>query len=240
MQQYALIGFPLAQSMSKEFFEKFFRNNNINAKYQNIELEHISNFSKIVAQNKFSGFNITIPYKKAIIPFLDDLDEVAKNIGAVNTIKVKEGKLIGYNTDVYGFRSALLPLLKPYHKNALILGTGGAAAAVRYVLNDLSINLIFISRSKTNANLTYSDINRQIIENNQIIINATPVGMLPKINELPPIPYEFLTENHILFDLICKPAASLFLQKGKEMNATVENGLKMFYAQAKRSYEIWT
>jgi shikimate dehydrogenase len=238
-KKFALLGFPLAQSMSKEFFTDFFLKNNIDAEYQSIELENINDFSKIIAEKKFAGFNVTIPHKEKIIPFLDFLDETAQKVGAVNVISVKNDKLIGYNTDIYGFDKAIEPFLIPTRKNALILGTGGAAKAVKYALERRKINSKYVSRTKSENNFVYAELNRQIIENNQIIINATSVGMLPCLDKFPNIPYEFLSENHILFDLICKPPKTLFLQKGEANGAEISNGLQMFYYQAIESYEIW-
>jgi shikimate dehydrogenase len=236
---YALIGFPLIQSMSKEFFDDFFRKNNINDYYQNIELQNINEFIAVVQKNHFSGFNVTIPYKEKIIPFLDLLDKEAKDVGAVNVIKLQNNKLTGYNTDIYGFKMALLPLLQPHHKNALILGTGGASKAVKYVLDNMQINSKFVSRTKNKDNFVYTELTGQIIENNQIIINTTPVGSVPNTALCPDLPYQFLTNQHLLFDLICKPNKTLFLQKGEISGATIENGLQMFKFQAIEAYRVW-
>ncbi|MDR1544209.1 MAG: shikimate dehydrogenase [Prevotellaceae bacterium] len=239
MKKYALIGNPLAQAMSKEFFDEYFAKKNINAQYELLELEEINHFPRIAESGIFSGFNITIPYKEKIIPFLDFLDKTAEKIGAVNAVKTKNGKLIGYNTDAYGFEKAILPLLKSEHRNALILGAGGAAKAVKFTLKKLGINSKFVSRKKSENNLCYEDLNAQILENNTVIINTTPVGAVPNVENCPNIPYQFLTQNHLLFDLICKPQKTLFLQKGEKMGANIENGLKMFYGQAIKSYKIW-
>ncbi|MDR3328295.1 MAG: shikimate dehydrogenase [Prevotellaceae bacterium] len=236
---YALIGFSLIQSMSKEFFDEFFRVNNIEAHYQNIELNNIGEFVAVVQKNHFSGLNVTIPYKEKVIPYLDLLEGSAKDVGAVNVIKLQNSNLIGYNTDIYGFKMALLPLLQPHHKNALILGTGGASKAVKYVLDNLQINSKFVSRTKTESNFIYTELTAQIIENHQIIINTTPVGSVPNMELCPDLPYEFLTNRYLLFDLICKPNKTLFLQKGEISGATIENGLKMFNFQALEAYKIW-
>ena len=243
MKKFALIGFPLAQAMSKDFFTEYFLKNNIDAQYQLLELEDIKEFSKIVSTGNFSGFsgfNVTVPYKEKIIPFLDFLDETAQKVGAVNVIAIKNNKLIGYNTDIYGFNKAVKEFVNLKGKNALILGTGGAAKAVKYVLDNESINSKFVSRTKSENNFTYSELNKQIIDNHQLIINATPVGMFPKNDECPKIPYEFLGKSHFLFDLICKPAKTLFLQKGESFGAKISNGVQMFNHQALDSYRIWT
>ncbi|MDR0828763.1 MAG: shikimate dehydrogenase [Prevotellaceae bacterium] len=274
MQNFALIGFPLIQSMSKEFFDDFFVKNNIDAQYQNIEIEDISNFSKIISENKFSGFNVTIPYKEKILPFLDKLDISAKNVGAVNCILVKNKKLIGYNTDIYGFEKAFLPYChsreggnllqikaiavralhifgtdcksapanpQPLEENtqALILGTGGAAKAVKFALEKVGVSANFVSRKKSENVFCYEQLDKQIIENHKLIINATPVGALPNVENCPNIPYQFLTKEHFLFDLICKPNKTFFLQRGENQGAKTENGLQMFYHQAVKSFEIW-
>ena len=239
MKKIALIGCPLAQSMSNEFFTEYFLKNNIDAQHQNIELESISDFPKIVSTGDFVGFNVTIPYKESIIPFLDILDKTAQKVGAVNTVVIKNNRLIGYNTDIYGFEKAIEPFLSSTRKNALILGTGGSAKAVKYVLDNKGINVKIVSRIKTENSFTYSELNQQIIENHTVIINTTPVGMFPKNDDCPKIPYEFLSNCHLLFDLICKPAKTLFLQKGENYGAEISNGLQMFKYQALESYRLF-
>jgi shikimate dehydrogenase len=238
-KKYALIGNPLAQSMSKEFFDEYFFKNKINAQYELLEIKDINLLPKIISNGKFSGFNVTIPYKEKIIPFLNELDISAQKIGAVNVIAVKNKKLIGYNTDAYGFKTAILPLLQPVHKKALILGTGGAAKAVKFALEKIGIYAVSVSRKKNKNVFCYEELNAQIIDSHKFIINTTPLGAEPNVENFPKIPYQFLTKEHLLFDLICKPPKTLFLQKGEQQSAKTENGLQMFYKQAIKSYQIF-
>jgi len=241
MKKYGLIGFPLAHSFSKQYFSAKFENENIkNTCYELIPLQDISLFQEIIKNEVYSGYNVTIPYKQSIIKYLDFLDDTAKEINAVNTIKVFNNRLTGYNTDVYGFEKSLKPLLKPWHKSALILGTGGGSKAVEYVLKKLNINLLFVSRNPVNKyQIKYSDINEQIINSHHLIINCTPVGMYPHIDNAPLIPYKLLTNKHLLFDLVYNPEITMFLKSGKENGAETINGLKMLHLQAEKSWEIW-
>lgn len=190
-----------------------------------------------------AGLNITIPYKTEIIPYLDELSPVAKSIGAVNCIKITGNgfnlSLKGYNTDADAYRETLKPLLQNEHSNALVLGTGGAARAVCYALKDLNIEYTLVSRKEKPGVLTYSDINKQIIYEHSLIINATPVGMFPDENHCPPLPYKALTPKHLIYDLIYNPEETLFLKKGKEAGAQVKNGLEMLYLQAEMSWKVW-
>ena len=187
------------------------------------------------------GLNVTIPYKEQVLEYLDDIDESAKEIGAVNTIKIKNKKLIGYNTDVYGFEQSLLPSI-PVNSlpNALILGTGGAAKAVAYVLTKLGITFKYVSRQKRENVLTYDELNQNTMENYHIIVNTSPLGMYPNIDQAPNIPYDFASEKHLFYDLVYNPEKTLFLNKGKEKGATIINGHKMLILQAEKSWEIWT
>jgi shikimate dehydrogenase len=246
MKQFGLIGYPLAHSFSAQYFsEKFFRENIHDCRYELFPIQNISEIKFLIENNiSLKGLNITIPYKESIIPFLTSLDNTAKEIGAVNTIRIIDNKnfiLHGYNTDAYGFEESIKPLLKKDHQKALILGTGGASRAVAYVLKKLGIEFLFISRNKngTNSILQYNELNREIILTHQLIINTTPLGMFPNINEMPDIPYDFITKDHLLFDLVYNPSETLFMKKGIKKNAVVANGLQMLYLQAERSWQIW-
>ena len=239
MNKYGLIGFPLSHSFSKKYFtEKFEKENIQNSEYLNFELKSIDDFPELLNNNTdLYGFNVTIPYKEAIVPFLDELDATAEEIAAVNTVKVIRSKntvkTIGYNTDVYGFKQSLVPYLEFDHKSALILGSGGAAKAVKYVLDELQITHETISRS---GNLNYNNLSRNLIKSHTIIINTTPLGMYPNIDDFPKIPYTAISGNHILFDLIYNPTETLFMSKGKENGATIINGLKMLELQAEKAW----
>jgi len=243
MRRLGLIGKNISYSFSKEYFNLKFQKEAIQeTTYSNFDIKDITLFPSIIKETKhLIGLNITIPYKELIIPYLDKLDKKAKKIGAVNTIKVsKQGKLIGYNTDYYGFLKALSPHLKEHHKKALILGTGGASKAIIYALKKMNIDYCIVSRSiSKNASFTYNSLTENNIKSHQIIINCTPLGTSPNINECPNIPYTALSKNHILFDLIYNPEESLFLKKGMQQNATIINGLKMLQLQADKAWEIW-
>lgn len=240
MNQFGLIGYPLSHSFSKGYFaEKFIRENIANSNYDTFPIEKIEDFEQLCQQNNFKGLNVTIPYKQSIIPFLDELNEDAQKIGAVNTIKFIDNKKIGYNSDVYGFEYSLLPFLKTHHKQALILGTGGASKAVEYVLKKLNIHYKYVSRIANNDIISYQDINEEIINTHHIIINTTPLGMYPNIDAAPEIPYQYISDKHLLYDLVYNPEETLFLKKGKEKNAQTKNGLEMLYLQAERSWQIW-
>jgi shikimate dehydrogenase len=192
-------------------------------------------------RGQIQGFNVTIPYKQDIIKYLDEIDEDANTIGAVNTIKImKEGKLKGYNTDIYGFENSLRPLLQSHIKKALILGTGGASKAIAFVLKKNDIYCNFVSRNPTNTQtISYDDLDVRVISNHHLIINCTPVGTFPNIESSPGIPYEFLGDKHFLYDLVYNPEVSTFLAKGEERGAKIKNGEEMLQLQADRSWEIW-
>ena len=246
MKKYGLIGYPLSHSFSAQYFnEKFYRENIHDCNFELFPIQNISEIEMLVKKNEsLKGFSVTIPYKKSIIPFLTSLNNTAKEIGAVNSIKIIDNKnfiLHGYNTDAFGFEESIKPLLKTHHQKALILGTGGASKAVAFVLKKLNIEFYFVSRNKNEANsfLQYNELNKEIISSFQIIINTTPLGMFPNINEMPDIPYDSITNNHLLFDLIYNPSETLFIKKGKEKNAIVSNGLQMLHLQAERSWQIW-
>jgi shikimate dehydrogenase len=243
MRRFGLIGFPLVQSFSKKFFTAKFEKEGIDAQYELYELKDISELIDLKTDTELCGLNVTIPYKEKVIQFLDELDETAAEVGAVNVIKFirTEGKLKlkGYNSDVIGFENSLKPFLQTYHKNALILGTGGVSKAVDYVLQKNGIKTTFASRvSKENA-LTYSQLTEDILNDNLLIVNASPVGTFPNVNECPEIPYQFLHEKHFLYDLVYNPAETLFLKKGKEHGTQLLNGESMLITQALVSWDIW-
>lgn len=245
LTKYGLIGFPLTHSFSRKFFTEKFKRENIYASYENFETEKISLLPEIIKNNsQLAGLNVTIPYKEQVIPFLDELDEAAEKVGAVNTIKItrKSGytHLKGYNTDTTGFEISLKPLLGEQHNKALILGTGGASKAIKFVLDKLSIDYISASIEELKENeIRYEEIDERMISERLLIINATPLGTFPKTETCPPIPYEYISDKHFLFDLVYNPEMTKFLGKGKERGATVKNGLEMLQQQALKSYEIW-
>ena len=236
MRIFGLLGKSLSHSFSSSYFnEKFLKEEITNTKYLNFELNDISEFPQFIKKQNLSGLNVTLPYKESIIPFLDELSENAKSIGAVNTIQIANGKLIGHNTDIIGFKQSITPLLAG-RNTALILGDGGTAKAVKFVFNQLNISYKTINRKNS---FDYSDITLQLIDFNTIIINTTPLGMMPEIKNYPKIPYELLTEKHFLFDLIYNPKETLFLKYGRANKACTKNGLEMLQIQAETSWNIW-
>jgi shikimate dehydrogenase len=247
MNIYGLIGYPLGHSFSKKFFtEKFEREGLTNYQYLNFEIESINLFPSIFERYpEIKGLNCTIPYKQQVMQYLDDIDEETQQVGAVNTIKpirTTSGlKLKGFNTDIIGFERSLKPMLNEKHKKALILGTGGASKAIKHILVKLGIE--YISASIENElfekEIRYEHIDRKMIEERLVIINATPLGTFPKIDKCPAIPYEFLTKDHVLFDLVYNPEVTLFMKKGIEKGAKVKSGLEMLHGQAEASWEIW-
>lgn len=242
MKQLGLVGYPLSHSFSPSYFkEKFERENITDYQYDLFETIDLIQFVEDCKQKEnLVGFNITIPYKEMIVPFLDGISNEASYIGAVNTVKVIDGKLHGFNTDVFGFVQSLQPLLKDYHTKALILGTGGAAKAVKFGLKSLNIAPLLVSRYKQRGQITYDQLNKNFIENYKLIINTTPLGMHPNIDKSPAIPYEFLTDQHVCYDLIYNPETTQFMEKAKAQGAVVKNGLEMLQLQADKSWEIWT
>lgn len=245
MKKYGLIGYPLGHSFSKNFFNEKFASEKINAEYVNFEIPTIKDFPKVIAENpNLAGLNVTIPYKEQVIPYLDGLDSDAAEIGAVNVIKLKsvngKRKLIGYNSDVIGFTRSIEPLLEPYHTKALILGTGGASKAVYHGLKKLGLECLFVSRGRHNeTTITYEELTPELMEEYKVIVNCTPVGMYPKADEYPHIPYHCLTPKHLLYDLLYNPDTTLFMRKGAEQGAVVKNGLEMLLLQAFGAWEIW-
>lgn len=247
MRTFGLIGYRLGHSFSKKFFsEKFARENLRDHEYVNFELDSIQEFPDLFRQNDhLYGLNCTIPYKQQIMPFLDEIDEEAAAVGAVNTVKIIREpnglKLVGYNTDVYGFEYSLRPLLEKHHRKALILGTGGASRAVKYVLNRLNIEyLSATTKTETGEReMSYNDITPGLLQEYFLLIQSTPLGMFPNTGACPDLPYESLTSRHLLYDLVYNPEETLFLKKGLEKGATVKNGLEMLHLQAIRSWKIW-
>lgn len=242
IKHYGLIGKSLTHSFSQKYFTRKFKEEAIAADYASCEIQKIEDCQALFTNN-FNGFNVTIPYKETIIPYLTKLDDTAREVGAVNTIKVtKDGNkkvLIGYNTDVIGFEQSLIPLLKSHHKNALILGTGGASKAVAYVLTRLNISFEYVSREAGVHKLSYHELSQQLITDSSLIINTTPLGMFPDTSSYPNIPYSALTENHLLFDLVYNPEETEFLKKGKALGSNIKNGLEMLELQAEAAYKIW-
>ena len=240
---YGLIGKTLHHSFSRRYFTEKFRTDEIaDAQYLNFELKDISAELPLLKNNPdIKGLNVTIPYKTEIIPFLDELTEECREINACNCIKIKQRKWIGFNTDVIGFEKSFAPFLKPYHKKALILGTGGASNAVAFVLQKLNIEFVKVSRSGklTTSVISYDDITAELLKEFTIVINTTPVGTSPNVDEYPKLPYEFITSQHYFFDLIYNPAKTLFLSLAEKQGAFIENGEKMLSIQAERSWEIW-
>ncbi len=243
MRRFGLIGYPLSHSFSPAYFsQKFNKEGLSDCLYEAFPIKSVEELPSLLANNPdLEGLNVTIPYKKEILPFLNKSTEAVKQTGACNCIKIKNGILTGYNTDVTGFEKSLLTDLKPTHTKALILGTGGAAAAVKFVLKRLNIDFLFVSRkSQPDKNiLTYEEISSEIINEYKLIINTTPLGMYPDVNSCPDILYENLTKEHYLYDLIYNPDQTLFLEKGAEKGATTKNGSDMLIIQAEESWKIW-
>jgi len=240
---YALIGFPLAHSFSERYFNAKFEKEGIkDTVFKSFSFESIDGINDIIKANPdLKGFAITIPHKKSILPFLNEVTEEVKLMGACNCVRIEDGKLFGFNTDVVGFEQSFIKKLQPHHTKALILGGGGAAAAVEFVLHKLHIDYRFVSRTpnKQKSVLSYEDINEDILKEYTIIINTTPLGTFPKVDEAANIPYQLLTPRHYLFDLVYNPAETKFLRLGKEQGAAVENGYEMLVLQAEENWKIW-
>ncbi len=240
MRTFGLIGFPLSHSFSVRYFEEKFSKENIrDAQYLNFPIESIEDFPALVDGQNLSGLNVTIPYKQQVIEYLDELDSIAEEIGAVNLIKFENGKRKGYNTDVHGFRESLKNLIGKHKPKALIIGTGGSSKAVSYALKELGIEFNFVSRRKTSEVFTFSDLNQEIISEHLLIVNTTPLGMFPNESDCAPIPYPFISPAHFLFDLVYNPAETLFLKNGKAQGASVKNGYEMLVLQAEENWRIW-
>jgi shikimate dehydrogenase len=249
LRQFGLIGYPLSHSFSQKFFtEKFLKENIVNAQYTNFPIPSIESFAALWEENpNLEGLNVTIPYKKEVIPFLQHSSAVVQEIHACNCIRKFNNELYGYNTDVIGFEKSLLPFLQPHHTHALILGTGGASAAVQWVLQKLNIQYQVVSRrgntleenSEMKASLSYDQLSASVIESHTLIMNTSPLGMYPNTNEAPPIAYEGITAQHHLYDLVYNPTETLFMKNGLTKGATVQNGLDMLHIQAEESWAIW-
>lgn len=240
MDRYGIIGFPLGHSFSRAFFTEKFHKEHIDAEYVNFEIPSAHLLPEIVRSNPhLRGLNVTLPYKEAVIPMLDSMSDEAREIGAVNVIQVREGRLKGFNSDIIGFMGSLRPLLKPWHQHALVLGTGGASCAIRVGLERLGLDWTYVSRTAAEGRLTYSALTPEVMEHYQVIVNCSPVGMFPKVDACPDIPYHLLSSRHLLYDLVYNPEETLFLKRGAQQGATIKNGLEMLHLQALASWEFW-
>ena len=238
---YGLLGRNIDYSFSRGYFiQKFKKEKLTHCRYQNFDLDSIDSVKSILEMDNISGLNVTTPYKREIIPYLDKISEQSQKIQAVNTIQFgKDGKKIGHNTDIFGFEKSLLEITSKLPKNALILGTGGASSAVAFVLEKHKINYIYVSRNPSVNQINYNNLTPRLLKKHKLIINASPVGTFPRINLCPEIPYDAIDETHILFDLIYNPLETLFLNEGKKRGAKISNGWKMLEYQAEKSWEIW-
>ncbi len=250
-KSYGLIGYPLSHSFSKKYFtEKFAKENILDSEFHAFPIENIQLLPQLIKDNpSLKGLSVTIPYKESVIPFLNELDETAKKIGAVNCIKITNKSpnsqlptpfLKGYNTDAFGFRQSIKPFLESHHERALILGTGGASKAVYHVLKEIGIDCYFVTRNKTAENqFNYDEVNENMLNAFKLIVNATPLGMFPNIDDFPPIPYQHISSSHLLYDLVYNPAETEFLKKGKAKGAAIVNGFSMLQHQAEEAWRIW-
>ena len=244
-RKFGLIGFPLTHSFSKRFFTEKFANEGIDAEYLNFEIESLTDLKNLLNLHPdLIGFNVTIPYKEQVIAYLDTTDESAAGIKAVNTIKINRSgrhiSLHGYNTDIHGFQESIKPLLQTYHHKALVLGTGGASKAVVKALENLHIDTILVSRNpEDKGEISYSDLDEDVMDSYKIIVNTTPIGTYPNIEGCPSIPFELTTPRHLLFDLVYNPETTEFLKQGKLHGAIIKNGLEMLHLQALAAWEIW-
>ena len=240
MDKYGIIGYPLGHSFSRGFFTEKFAREQIEAQYMNFEIPNVEMLREVLNENpELRGLNVTLPYKTAVIPLLDELSDDARNIGAVNVIRVRNGYLKGFNSDIIGFMGSIRPLLQPHHKKALILGTGGASRAIRVGLTQLGLQWKHVSRSAREDMFTYSELSPEILHEYEVIVNCSPVGMYPHVDESPAIPYESLTDRNLLFDCVYNPESTQFMQRGAQQGATVKNGLEMLHLQAIASWEFW-
>jgi len=245
MRKFGLIGYPLGHSFSARYFsEKFAREGIGDCLYENYPLETLDTFPELISANpELCGLNVTIPYKTEIIKYIDETEPAIREIGAVNVLKIRRSgdkvKISGFNSDVTGIKKSIIPYMKAGINNALVLGTGGSSKAVAYTLRKSGISFTFVSRIKKEDCFTYDDLTPGILLNTELIINTTPLGMFPDINKIPDIDYNLLSEKHILFDLVYNPEITSFLKKGQEKGCRIITGLKMLYAQAERSWEIW-
>jgi shikimate dehydrogenase len=241
MDKYGLLGKNISYSFSRSYFSKKFEQLGIKASYENFDLPEIFKIREVIENNKtLKGLNVTIPYKEQILPFLNELDRTAAEIGAVNTIKISEtGFLKGYNTDYFGFVESIKPFLKDHHKKALILGTGGASKAVAYGLKSLHIECQYVSRRASEISISYEQLSEELMQEHQVIVNCTPLGTSPNTTEYPAVPVDYINEKHVVFDLIYNPSQTKLMQLASEKGATAVNGLRMLELQAERAWEIW-
>jgi len=245
MDKYGLIGYPLGHSFSISYFNQKFQDEAINAVYENFEIPTIDALPEVIDSNpNLQGLNVTIPYKEKVLPFLDSISPEARAIGAVNVIRIihngKNIKLKGYNSDVIGFTKSIAPMLdKKWHKKAIILGTGGASKAIDYGLRNLGLETVFVSRYERPGTIQYNTINADVVREYNVIVNCTPLGMYPKTEECPELPYEAMDNHTILYDLIYNPDETLFMKRGKQYGAQTKNGLEMLLLQAFASWEFW-
>ena len=244
MDKYGIIGFPLGHSFSKGFFTEKFKREHINAEYINFAIEQVEGLVNLLKETpELKGLNVTLPHKQAVIPFLNELSKEAEAIGAVNVIRVREENgifhLKGYNSDIIGFTESIRPLLQPHHKKALVLGTGGASKAICAGLESLGIQWKYVSRTARPDGLTYEQLDQHTLQDYQVIVNCTPVGMFPNCNECPQLPYHLLTAEHLLFDLVYNPEETMFMKEGSKQGATTKNGLEMLHLQALASWKFW-
>ena len=241
MEQYGLIGYPLGHSFSRRFFnEEFFPEHGIEAEYLNFEIPEADGLLEVVRTHPLlRGLNCTIPHKQAIIPLLDEISPEAREIGAVNVIRIRDGRLKGFNSDIIGFMDSLRPLLRPHHRRALVLGSGGASKAVWAGLLRLGLEPMLVSRKAGDGVLSYEMLTPEVMADCTVVVNCSPVGMFPHVDECPAIPYELLSGRHLLYDLVYNPLDTLFMQRGRERGATVKNGLEMLRLQALASWKFW-
>lgn len=238
---YCLVGYPLGHSFSRRFFSEKFDREGIDAEYLNFEIDSIDKLSHVLAVPNLRGFNITIPYKQKVIPYLTKMDATAHAVGAVNVVKIeRDGTLTGHNSDMYGFVESIRPLLgNAKHTKALVLGTGGASRAVVAGLRSLGIKPVLVSRYPVDGGMTYAQVDAEVIKAHTVVVNATPLGMYPNIDAAPDIPYQAMTEQHVAFDLVYNPEITEFMRRAAMAGATVKNGLEMLHLQALRAWEIW-
>ncbi|TLX76588.1 shikimate dehydrogenase [Labilibacter sediminis] len=246
MKTFGLIGYPLSQSFSQKYFTEKFENDQFEGRYLNFPIPSIDEFPELVKHHPYiGGLNVTIPYKEKVIQYLDEMDPIAEEAGAVNVIKFdwsnpSSPKLKGFNSDIYGFSSSIKPFIKDHHKSALILGTGGAAKAVGFALNKMGISFKYVSRTpEGNEQISYNSLNEEVMNANKVIINTTPLGMFPNVDGKPEIPYYYSGKDHLFYDLVYNPEVTQFLHEGQKVGATIKNGLEMLHLQAEKAWEIW-
>ena len=243
-RKFGLLGYPLQHSFSRGYHNERFARWGLDAVYDNYELSDLSQLRSIVERDKeLEGLNVTIPYKQAVMPLLNDIDPVAQAIGAVNVIRIERTdgvvRMVGYNSDYIGFRNSITPLLKPHHTHALVLGTGGASNAVCAALADMGIAVVRVSRTPRQGELGYDALTAEVMAQCTIVVNTTPLGMYPHVDVCAPIPYELLTSRHLCYDVVYNPTTTLFMQRASQYGATVCNGLEMLYGQADAAWDIW-